>query len=128
MREHALEVYQGETLIFYSDGKWLHPLLDLEQFLATRPYDPGALSIHDKIVGRAAALLIVRLGVRRVHADILSELGADALRHFHVAFDYDRLVPRIACQTEALLGDELDLERAHALILERARREAAPSP
>ena len=55
MREHALEVYQGETLIFYSDGKWLHPLLDLEQFLAAHPYDPGALSVHDKIVGRAAA-------------------------------------------------------------------------
>ncbi|MBN1922153.1 MAG: ribokinase [Anaerolineae bacterium] len=124
---HALEVMQDEKLIFYSDGKWLHPLLDLEHFLAERsaacmPYDPGSLTLRDKIIGRAAALLIVRLGLRRVHAGILSELGAEVLQHYEVNFDYEHLVPRIACQTEVLLDGEFDPDKAHALILERARR------
>ncbi|MDX9952634.1 MAG: ribokinase [Anaerolineae bacterium] len=123
---HALEVMQGETLVFHSDGKWLYPLLDLEHFLAERsaafmPYDPGSLTLRDKIIGRAAALLIVRLGIRRVHAGILSELGAEVLRHFEVNYDYEHLVPQIACQTEVLLDGEFDPDKAHALILERTR-------
>ena len=122
MSHHALEVRQGETLIFYSDGKWLHPLLELERFLAGQPYDPATLAVRDKIIGRAAALLLVRLGIRRVHAVTLSELGAEVLRHFSVDFDYETLVPSVACQTEVLLGSELDPDKAHALIIERAKQ------
>lgn len=119
---HALEVTQGDRLIFHSDGKWLHPLLDLERFLAKHPYDPESLTVRDKIIGRAAALLIVRLGVRRVHAGMLSEIGAEVLQHFGVSYDYENLVPQIACQTEVLLDGEFDLDKAHTLILERAGR------
>ncbi len=119
---HALEVHLGGTELFHSDGKWLHPLLDLERFLEAHDYDPAALTLRDKIIGRAAALLIVRLGIRHVHAGMLSELGAEVLRHFGVAFDYENLVPRIACETEVLLKNELDPEKAHALIHARAGR------
>lgn len=119
---HALEVTHGETLVFHSDGKWLYPLLDLEHYLAEHPYDPRSLAVRDKIIGRAAALLIVRLGIRHVHAGLLSESGADVLRHFEVSFDFEHLVPQVACQTEILLDGEFDLDKAHALILERARR------
>lgn len=122
MSHHALEVRQGETLIFHSDGKWLHPLLELERFLADHPYDPATLAVRDKIIGRAAALLLMRLGIRRVHAVTLSELGAEALRHFGAVFDYESLVPSVACQTEVLLGSELDPDKAHALIVERAQK------
>lgn len=125
LTHHALEVHAGETLIFYSDGKWLHPLLELECFLTENDYDPATLTVRDKIIGRAAALLLVRLGIRTVHAGMLSELGQEVLRHFDVAFDYEALVPRVACQTEILLGSELDPDKAHALILERAARAKA---
>lgn len=128
MTHHPLEVTQGETLVFFSDGKWLHPLLDFEAFLAEHAYDPASLTVRDKIVGRAAALLTVRLGIRRVHAGMLSELGAEVLRHYGVIFDYETLVPSIACKTETLLDGELDFDKAHALIVERASRSTVDSP
>ena len=47
--EHTLEVFAGETLIFCSDGKWLYPLFELEDFLATERYEPATLMVKDKI-------------------------------------------------------------------------------
>ena len=118
--QHALEVYADDTLIFHSDGKWLYPLFELERFLATAGRDPATLTARDKIVGRAAALLMVRLGIGRVFAGLLSEPGKEALEHFGVPYACERLVERISCRTEEILRDEYDLERAYRILRERA--------
>jgi hypothetical protein len=99
--DNTLEVYLGEELIFRSDGKWLYPLFELEDFLAGADLEAGQLTVKDKIVGRAAALLEIRLGVGRIEAGIM-------------------LVERILCKTEELLVDEYDPERAHEILKARA--------
>jgi hypothetical protein len=124
---HSLEVRQGNALVFASAGKWLHPLLDLEQHLARTGLDPASLTLHDKIVGKAAALLIVRLGIRTVRAGLLSRLGESTLRAHAVTATWNVLVDRIDCQTEELLADVDDPDAAHALIVERARAAARPA-
>jgi hypothetical protein len=118
---HSLEARQGITVVFASSGKWLHPLLDLEQHLARTGLDPAPLALRDKIVGKAAALLIVRMGIRTLHAGILSRLGESALRAHGVRVTWDALVDHIDCRTEELLADVHDPDEAHALIVERAR-------
>ncbi len=119
--EHVLEVYQDATLIFHSDGNWLHPLFDLERFLAETDVDPATLVVHDKIVGRAAALLMIHLGLGRVHAHIMSQLGEEILDHHNVPHTYERRVERIACQTEQLLENTYDPTSAYHLLRERAK-------
>ncbi len=123
--EHALEVRHDGTLIFWSDGKWLHPLFDLAAFLAASPLASGELRLRDKIVGRAAALLAVHLGIGHVHADVLSRHGQAVLMQFGVAHTYDTLVDRIACRTEDLLLNDTDPADAFTMLAERARRVAA---
>ncbi|MGC9398087.1 MAG: DUF1893 domain-containing protein [Anaerolineae bacterium] len=118
--EHTLEVYQGTTLIFHSDGHWLHPLFELERFLAETDVEPGELVVHDKIVGRAAALLMIHLGLGRVHALLMSQLGQEVLEHHNVPYTYERRVESIACQTEQLLETTLDPASAYRLLRERA--------
>jgi len=117
---HTLEAFSGETLIFHSDGKWLYPLFELENFLATTDYEPAHLVVKDKIVGRAAALLLIRLGVGYVIAGIMSRPGKEALEKYEVKYEYERLVDRIACRTEELLIDESDPQKAYAMLKERA--------
>jgi hypothetical protein len=117
---HTLEAFSGETLIFHSDGKWLYPLFELENFLATTNYEPAHLVVKDKIVGRAAALLLIRLGVGYVIAGIMSRPGKEALEKYEVKYEYERLVDRIACRTEELLIDEYDPQKAYAMLKERA--------
>ena len=118
--EHTLEVFSAGTLVFSSNGRWLYPLFELEDFLAARDYEPAALTVRDKIVGRAAALLLIRLGIRDVRAGIMSEIGKEALEKHGVSYEYDSLVDRIACRTEEMLATEYDPERAHVMLKKRA--------
>jgi hypothetical protein len=48
---HSLEVFSGDELVFFSDGKWIYPLFELERFLVDHRGAPEALLAVDKIVG-----------------------------------------------------------------------------
>lgn len=119
---HSLEVTYKNKLVFHSDRKWLYPLFDLEKFLAARDYAPAELHVHDKIIGRAAALLLVRIGVGYIRAELMSDLGHTALEHFGIPHAYGTLVPRIDCQTEELLADVLDVDEAYRVLKARAQK------
>jgi len=118
--QHSLEVYAGEELIFFSDRNWVYPLLDLERFLATGSRPEGELIACDKVVGKAAAMIMVHLGVTRVHAVMMSELARDFLAGRRIPFDHENLVPRILCRTEEILKDVEDPAEAHRMIKQRA--------
>ena len=81
-----------------------------------------ALGVEDKIVGKAAALLLVRLGIRNLRAGVLSELGRDVLKRFHVQYSAGLTVRRIDCQTEILLAEVEDPEQAYRIVAARAGR------
>ncbi|HKJ66594.1 MAG TPA: DUF1893 domain-containing protein [bacterium] len=117
---HTLEVFAEDTLIFASDRNWLYPLLDFEVYLTSTGTDPGFLTVHDKVVGRAAALFLVHLGITSIRAGILSKLGEDALQHYQVQYSYRTLVDRIDCKTEELLQETKEHSAAYTLIKNRA--------
>jgi hypothetical protein len=114
--KHTLEVYSGDELIFFSDGKWLHPLFELEIFLMQQNYDPASLILADKIVGRAAALLQLNLGIKSIRAGLMSKLAKEVFDHFQIKYEYEKLVERIQCRTEELLKNEFDPNSAYLLI------------
>jgi hypothetical protein len=119
----SLELYQGSRLLFTSVAKWLHPLFELEDFLSGSALARDALSLRDRIVGKAAALLIVRLGIRRVQAGVLSRLGLEVFEAQGVKVAWEQLVERIACETESALAQVQDPEEAYALLRMRAGRQ-----
>jgi zinc transport system ATP-binding protein len=118
----TLTVCRNGTPIFTSNGKWLHPLFELEDYLAEHAFQPAKLLLEDKIIGKAAALLIHRLGFRTVRAGVLSRLGETVLQRYEIAYSYEQLVDRIHCQTEELLATVEDSEEAYRLVKVRAGR------
>jgi hypothetical protein len=114
-------LYEGSP-IFTSHGKWLHPLFELEAYLAAHPIQPENLILQDKIIGKAAALLIHRLGFRTVKAGILRRLGEAVVQRHGIVYTYEQLVERIHCQTEELLATVEDPEEAYRLVKVRAGR------
>ncbi|HDP98636.1 MAG TPA: DUF1893 domain-containing protein [bacterium] len=114
--KHSLEIYHNRQLVFQSDGKWLHPLFELENYLTESDFDPADLLVKDKIIGRAAALILIHLGFRRVYAAILSEPGKAALEQHQVQFAFKQLVPRILCRTESLLKNESSPDKAYQIV------------
>jgi len=121
--EYSLTVRRRGEVLFQSGGKWLHPLLDLEEAMHRNGWDPKELDLEDKIVGKAAAFLIVRMGIPRVYAHLLSELAVEVFRRYGVTFQWDERIPRIACQTEQILATIDDPEEAALVILRRAGRD-----
>ena len=118
--EVSLQAFHGRRRIFSSAGKWLYPLFELEEYLRSSSYAPGSVRVEDKIVGKAAALLLVRLGIRRIKAGILSELGRAVLKRHAVKHSADSIVERIDCRTETLLLEIEDPEEAYRIVRARA--------
>ena len=121
-KETTLTIFRNGTSLFTSNGKWLHPLFELEDYLAAHPIQPENLILQDKIIGKAAALLIHRLGFRIVNAGLLSRLGEAVLQRHGISYTYEQLVDRIHCQTEELLAMVEDPEEAYRLVKVRAGR------
>ena len=49
----------------------------------------------DKVVGKAAALLYVIIGIKTLHADIISQYALDVLNKNNIETTYNNLVPSI---------------------------------
>ncbi len=120
--EVTLRAYHEKREVFSSTGKWLYPLFELEEFLRTCSYPPQSLRLEDKIVGKAAALLFVRLGIRELKAGVLSELGRTVLERHNLRYSAKQIVERIDCQTESLLAEVEDPEQAYRIVAARAGR------
>ena len=109
----------GEVL-YETSGKWLHPLFALEHFLETHPqHDPSTCFLHDRIAGKAAAALTVRLGFKFVKADMISSLALGFYEESGVTAFYTVKVETIQCMTEKLLEDIDDTEEIYSLIEKR---------
>jgi len=89
----SLQVFVEGQVIFQSSGTWLYPLFDLEDYLRDHPQETAKIFISDKVVGKAAALMMIRLAVGRVHGELMSELAVDVFTRHHVPHTYDVLGP-----------------------------------
>src|SRR4029434_4200134 len=101
VQEPTLTVLYEGSPIFTSHGKWLHPLFELEAYLAEHSIQPESLILQDKIIGKAAALLIFRLGFQTVKAGVLSRLGEAVLQRHGIVYSYEQRAERIQSQTAA---------------------------
>ncbi len=113
--------YAGKT-IFQSKGKWLYPIFDLEDYLGKNPIDTELVEVHDKVIGKAAAMLFLHLGIGNIYGEVMSELAVQILRNAGVTYSYGQLVKRIDCKTEELLFEIDDLENAYDILCKRANR------
>ncbi len=121
----TLRLYAGTEVLFSSDKHWLHPLFDLEAFFAQSGQDPARTLLVDRITGRAAALLVARLGIPELHTRILSRRAIPILAQHGIRYHGEELVDRVACATEDLLAETQDLEAAWSLLQERRSRSHA---
>ena len=75
------------------NGRGVSPLLEFHDHR-----EPGFLkgaTVVDKVIGRAAAAIIVSGGVVRVHGEVMSEDGKAYLESRGIQVTYGTLVPRI---------------------------------
>ena len=120
MEKNSLQLTLDNKVIFSSNGKWLYPLFDLENFLSTGNFNPAKCTLYDKIIGKASALLIIRLGIKKVNGGIVSERAESAFKNWKIEYTVEKHVKLIDCKTEELLKSISDPEEVYRIIKKRA--------
>ena len=114
-------IYKANELIFASEKRGVAPLID---FIST--YGPdGDYSLADKVIGKAAALLCVKAGIRHVYAGVISEPALGIFNDHDISLAYDKVVPAIKnrtntglCPMEGLSKGVTDPEAMYGKIIE----------
>lgn len=91
VRNGATCVLVFGDIVYQSKEHGLRPLLDWlysgNKFAGYR--------MCDKVVGRAAAFLMILLGVREIYADVISEDAVKLLEENNITVNYGKTVPQI---------------------------------
>lgn len=120
--EHSLIIKLNDQTVFTSDQHWLYPLFEFEDYLKQSGKGADHLFLKDKIAGKAAACLIVFLGIKRCHIELLSERAIPVFKANGIEFTYDNLVDHIQCRTEDLITDKMSIADAYLFLRKRAGR------
>lgn len=80
----------------------------------------------DKVIGKAAAMLMVYGGVKKIHALIISEHALQILQAHNISISYDTLVPYIInrnkdgmCPMEQAVLSIQDIDQAYQLLVDK---------
>ncbi len=88
----TLWVYEGERRLFTSNKGVLFPLIEyIDKF---SPHQKQ-VTILDRIMGNAAALLSVKAGARKVYSPLGSRLAANTLGKYNIEYYLTEIVPFI---------------------------------
>ena len=90
--KNTLRIYDSNTLIFTSDKCRLLPLVEYIDTLASHHQN---VVIFDKIVGRAAALLLIKADCREVYSPLSSRLAIEVLEQHGIKHHLNQIVPCI---------------------------------
>lgn len=95
---------KGRVERYYNRG-----VKDLYTLYTTGSQLLSGADVADKVVGRAAAALMILGGVRRVYADTISQLALELFAQNNVEISYNQVVPHIINRAKT---DLCPLERA----------------
>lgn len=117
---HTLCLCKGSVCLT-SDKRGIAPIMDfIKEGKTLRGY-----SVADVVVGKAAALLFVRSGIKAVYAKTLSASGKKVLDEYGIYYEYETLTDRIinrtgtdVCPMEKALKDIDDPDEAYKKLLE----------
>ena len=90
--EYSIVVVKENEIVYKSESKGLQSLISLYK------NDEDTLensSIADKVIGRAAALILVDSNIKEVYADLISENAIDILDKSDIPYEYKTQVTEI---------------------------------
>jgi hypothetical protein len=94
--QDTVRVYKRAKLIFSSQEERLKPLV--EYAARFKPYEKN-VTVYDRVVGNAAALLLKKIHCSEVFSPLGSEAGIKALNSFGIKYHFNEIVPCILDDT-----------------------------
>ncbi len=117
---HTLVIYKNNASVITSNDRGVNSLIKLIK--EDKSQLSGSL-IADKVIGKAAALLMIYAGVKEIYAPIISKPALQTLLRHNVKIYYDKEVERIInrkgdglCPMETLCLDIEKPDEAYLLL------------
>jgi hypothetical protein len=88
----TLWIFDGDTLVFSSSKERLVPLME---YIASGVGNGKSVTVFDKVMGNAAALLSVKVSAGEVFSPLGSELAVKTLDKYGITHHLDTAVPFI---------------------------------
>ena len=128
----------GHTLCLVKDGNCLFSTLKgiapMMNFIAESTPLEGYCAA-DLVVGKAAAMLFARCGIREVFAKTLSEAGKAVLEKYKIRYEYETLTAKIinragtdVCPMEKAVTGIDDFNEAYCILKEKLQAIRAANP
>ncbi len=112
-----------EEIIWHAEEHGIAPIMKL---LSENPELLRDATIEDRVIGKAAALLLVFGQIRALHAELISEYALEILAKTRIEVRYDRVVPSIMnrnktgmCPMEETVLSEDNPEIAYAMLRQK---------
>ncbi len=109
--------------IYISTERGIKPIVEL---LRNKPDALKDAVVCDKVIGKAAALLLAYGEIKELYTPVLSRPAEAILKKYHIQYQYDRLVDRIKnragdglCPMETMAMDLQTAEEAFAVFSEK---------
>lgn len=125
-RKEATLLVLGGAEPYWSFARGIAPIIDR---MEEQPDFFRNTYVADKVTGRAAALLLVKAGIRGLHTRLISDLAVDILEHAGIELVYEQKVPKILnragngfCPMETAVENICDPEEAYQLLLKKRRQ------
>lgn len=136
--ELAIKALPGHSIALCKDGQILtndkRGIAPMADWIAEKK-DLAGYCAADLIVGKAAAMLFLKAGIRSVYADTLSESGKNFLEDHGIPVRFRHLTPMIEnrsktdiCPMERTVLDVADAETGCRLLLEKLAALRAGKP
>ena len=90
--DDTLRIFDSDTLVFSSAKERLVPLME---YIAAGTGDRKSVTVFDKVMGNAAALLSVKIDAQEVFSPLGSELAVKTLDKYGVTHHLESTVPFI---------------------------------
>lgn len=104
----TLYLYKNHKVLFSNIGRNLEPLIELNNFISRYVQNREGLLVHDKVIGKAAAVFLIKINIKKVRADVMSESARVLLEENNVDYQYKKLVPHINNKLESILEEIRD--------------------
>lgn len=118
---HTIVIYKNDASVFVSDDRGVAPLMKLLKEDKSQLLDS---IVVDKVIGKAAALLMVFAGVKEVFTPTISSPAVEVFKNHDIKITFDSEVDRIInrkgdglCPMETLCLDTDNPEEAFHRIL-----------
>lgn len=116
----TLNIYFNYMLIYSSSEKMLYPLIRYVKYYNN---EGGKIVVMDKIIGKAAALLLVLMNCECVFSPVASKLAVDVLTKNGIPYVFDMVVPYIKrvgsnemCPMEKMASNMNSPDKFYALL------------